>query len=653
MKMLSVPLALAATAGLLSGQAFEKHWFEDESVDYGVLFEHEDGAFAYAMGSGAAWFDYDGDGDEDLLVLSSAPDNGMFQNDGDHFTDVTVEAGLALPWWITPIGLIVADYDQDGLPDVYMCTTGVNGLLHNEGGFFVDKAPDVGMVELGWSSSASWADFDRDGDLDLYVGNYVRDLNFPYHYGEPNWFYENKGTYFVERAAELGIDNSGVFGPSVPGFPYTSPEGEDTAGCTLATCTLDFDEDGYQEIMVGNDFGLWVLPNAFYRNTSSGGQLRFEDVSTLIGFDTRPHYNMGIYPRDFDHDGDWDFYKSNLGDNVLLRNDDGFLVDGTYEAGPVSGHNMENGPGSALLTSWGIIWEDLDNDTWEDLIVVNGYIPAAGFIHNADRSPNQLWINQGDGTFDQVSNEASGLGDEGPGRCIAAADVNGDGLVDFYLNNNGANGVALDSDRSRLYINTGLFGAGNHWAELDLRGRFSNLEALGARLEATFDGVTLKRQVLGDPIFLGSPTRMVHLGLGSSTVVDLSIQWPSGMQQELIGLQADQRTSILESAVTVAKLYTPTIAGEMAKLQAKLENFDTVDHSGTVVFELRYGAGGPLFLTDSVDVTVGAGAFAGVSVDKLFPASLQSRHQGAEIEFRLHAFFGGSQDSERLIFDLP
>ncbi|MCZ6596068.1 MAG: CRTAC1 family protein [Planctomycetota bacterium] len=582
MKRLRLPLA-TALACLQAGSAAAQQHFADESDAYGVLFVDDGGSYSWQMGSGAGWIDFDADGDEDLFLVQAGGDNRLLRREGASFVDAGLSADIAIAGERDATGLIVGDVDQDGWPDVYVVTTKENALFVNgQGVGFVDRAVPLGVAGDAWTSGASFADFDLDGDLDLYVGNYIRTLNFPYHYGEPNSLFVNQGPgvtpAFIDRAQELGVSNEGVFGPSNPAFPeFVSPEGEPTAGCTLSTCTLDVDEDGRPDIQVGNDFGEWVIPNRLYKNLSTAGTLAFADVTERTAFDTRPHYNMGINPVDFDHDGDWDFYLTNLGDNVLLRNDDGLFVDATVQLGPVEGLSAD---GLDLLTSWGTVWGDVDNDTWEDLIVVNGFIPAAPFIANALRQPNALWLSQAGQSFVRVPDGLSGLGDEGVGRAAAPIDVDSDGLLDFYATNNQGTATALPGDASRLYVNQGVGAAGNHWLELKLKGRCSNLEAIGARVDAhvqTTGGATgttvLKRQLRADPVYMASPTRTLHFGLGTAPEVDrLIVHWPSGIEQTRIRLAADAVHALLEPEVTVTAIGKPQLQAGVVSIGITVEN---------------------------------------------------------------------------------
>ncbi|MDF1798337.1 MAG: CRTAC1 family protein [Planctomycetota bacterium] len=635
--------------------------FVDQSVARGVEFRHFDGAFAYAMGGGCGWLDIENDGDEDLFAAGSDSRHALFQNDGTgNFTDVIVPSGIAVSQFGSTIGVAVADYSGDGFADLFISTTGANQLYRNQGnGTFVDEALAVGMIEYGWSTSASWADFDLDGDLDLYVGNYVKGLSFPYHYGEANYLYINQGTpgapNFVNEAVTLGVDDSGVFGPTVPGYPYIAPTGAVTAGCTLSVCTLDEDEDGDPDLMIGNDFGQWVLPNRFFRNdVDQGGGLVFTDISAATQFDQWGHYNMGILPADYDHDGDWDLYMSNLGDNLLLRRDGSLYNEVAAAAGVLEGLNEA---GDKLLSSWGTSFGDLDNDGWEDLLVVNGLIPAALFITNEERAPNHILMNdQGAGTFTRVDPVQSGMADEGAGRGLAVVDLDSDGFLDYYLMNNGATGASIPSDRCRFFRNQGTLatpGASN-WLELDLVGRFGNTEGLGSNLTATGGGTTWKRQVLGDPVFLSASSRMVHFGLGTVGQVDVVIDWPLGGHQELVGVPAGFRFEVIEPVVRVNSIDAPVWTGTDYLLRAHLENADTNASKLTdLSFNLHLGQNGPLALSIPLQVNLAPGEQR--QVDILLPAdaNLHAALQGLTLDQRVYVGADQALDSRRQVVPIP
>jgi hypothetical protein len=649
---------LARPAGAQAGH------FSDQTQALGCAFNHFDGAFSYAMGGGSGWLDLENDGDQDLFCVSSDGRNKLFRWDGAAFTDVTTGAGISsLLFTFSAIGITCADYDGDGLVDAYVTTTGPNQLFENQGdGTFTDVAAAKGCAGNAWSSSASWADFDLDGDLDLYVGNYIQILNFPYHFGWPNQLYLNNATQFTDVAELVGAANTGVFGPTVPGYPYVSPVGQPTGGCTLSTGTLDYDEDGDPDLQVGNDFGLFVLGNVLLRNDLGQAPfLQFTDVTGATQFGQMPHYNMGINPCDYDHDGDWDFYESNLGYNPLLRNDGGVFTEVAALAGP-SEQWSTTSPGK-LLSSWGTVWRDFDNDGWEDLFVVNGWIPAADFIANDARAEDHLWLNDHDGTFTEVLPAVSGLADPGAGRGVAWHDFDADGDLDLHVMNNGAPGVAFPGDTCRLQVNQGtLPGMGaNHWLELRARGWKSNGEGLGLRLEAYAGDLFLKRQVLGDSIFISSPSRTVHLGLGGHAFVDrLAMHWPSGIEQEIHAVPADLVVELVEPRVTLEALPTPSWSNGLMHFPVAVENRSNVPLFAVLFFQFFLdanggsgaGSAGPKIMDLPVLVTVqpGAAVFEGtVPLDR----ATEQAFQGLPLFERVYVVSEGAFDSQVLAFPLP
>lgn len=605
----SVVLAFAALSATSAGQHFS-----DVSTSVGVDFLHQNPPPSMMMGGGMAWFDMDADGDDDLFLSSSGGDHQLLRNDDGTFVDITANSGIPTAPQ-NMMGVAVGDYDDDGYPDLYCTCRGADVLLRNLGdGTFEDVAQQLGLGDPSWGTSASWADFDGDGDLDLYVGNYVEAPTFPYHTGQPNRLYVNEGTsdapQFVDRAVELGVDLATIFETSVPGYPNWKI-GEPTAACTLSVCTVDYDDDGDPDLAVGNDFGLFVVPNKLFRNdTTPGGPIVFTDVGKAVGFE-RPQYNMGINPCDYDRDGDWDFYLSDLGPNLLLRNDGGVFTDVTEEAGPVEGH--ANG-GDLLITSWATAWADVDNDGWQDLYVVNGYIPAATELLNKLDSKNGLWRNVGDGTFDKVT--GSGVANDGFGRGGGAADFDADGLMDLFVLNNGDFAAPTLDQTSRLFRNTGSLAApGAGWVEVRLKGVLGHGEALGARVDAAVGDALLRRTVLADPVFLSSRSRMMHFGLGDADQIDvLLVRWPSGTVQELHDVASGQRLELEEPIVTIDSVTEPTFTRDGVEVGVRLAHGVDDWTSGKLSVELqrdgRRLAGGsfPVHLRDGelwIYVTLG------------------------------------------------
>ncbi len=656
---LSPGLMLGPGLLLWTPVAFGQTYFEDVTLDLGVAFEHADGSFTYAMGGGAAWLDYDRDGDDDLLASSSDGRHGLFRNEGSSFTDVSASSGLFVSQLTDSIGSLVFDHDSDGWIDIYFTNADRNELFRNAGdGTFDEIGGSLGIDSDSWTSCAAAADFDLDGDLDLYLGNYIETLNFPYHFGAPNQFFRNVGTAtepaFEEQAVALGIDNTIVFGAGNPLFPqFLAPTGLPSGGCTLSVVTPDHDEDGDPDLMVGNDFGLFVSPNRFFRNDFAPGTgLVFADVTTQTGFDVRPHYNMGIAQCDFDHDGDWDYYKSSLGDNLLLRNDDGLFTEVVYDAGPVEGQSPVPG---LLLTSWGTVFQDLDNDGWEDLYVSNGLIPAANFILNDEDAPNGLHLNNADGTFTQVPYADSGADDQGAGRGVAWYDVDRDGLLDFYQMNNGAPGVGELGERCALYRNTAAsLGEVGSYARVRLRSRADNWEAIGSRLVLEAGDLTLRRQITADQIYLSSPSREVHFGLGDNAFVDrVSIDWQTGVHSELVDLPAPVTGEVLEPIALMTELLDPVWIPSEAHLRFQVRLVNTTDAPLTVSGLLQIALPDKTSVVDlPSSATLPPGETLVTQVLRVAP-EVHALFEGQPFRVRAYVVADGGVDSRALDFLLP
>ncbi|MDE3000849.1 MAG: FG-GAP-like repeat-containing protein [Gemmatimonadota bacterium] len=451
------------------GRTSKPGGFADAAEDLGLADQ--------GSGFGAAWADYDGDGDPDLYVVRSLHTNLLYRNEGDGFTDVSAMAGVqgadnddgsAAAW---------ADYDGDGDLDLYVTNYGLpNRLYRNDDGEFTDVATEAGVDDSGDGYGAAWADVDRDGDPDLYVANF----------GE-NRFYRNEGGRFVEAAAEAGLADD---------------------GSSLQPAWADYDGDGDPDLFLANSG-----PNRLFRNDSGS----FVDVTAEAGLAELGlgGPSFGASWGDFDNDGDLDLYVPYYEEtNRLYVNNGGQFQEasGSLNAG-----------GADTSRSRGAVWGDFDNDGDLDLYVTNG-----GQKNNLFRNDVDTFIDVAD-SF-RVSSVANSRG-------VALADFNGDGGLDIF--------VAVQDGGDHLFLNRESNG---NWLSIRPRGTVSSSDAIGARFEVAFGGTRAMREITGGASYLSQDALTVAFGLGESETVDtLTVRWPSGIAQRIYNIAANTELDLTET----------------------------------------------------------------------------------------------------------
>ena len=488
--------------------------------------------------AGAAAGDVNGDGDVDLFLPGRGDAAQLFIGNGSgYFVDQAEAAGVASVGTM-PAGASLADYDNDGRPDLFVFGDRGNRLFHNVGNGFVDVTVGSGLEGGGNATSAAWADFDGDGRLDVFVTYYGRCGPFgisSFSYGK-SLLYRNDGsgrftdvTYLLERGAGK------------------------TDGAGFQAAWFDYNDDGRPDLYLGNDtLGEHPEPNHLWRNDGKGpdGEWRFTDVSA----ESRTGYRMntmGIGIGDYNRDLRLDLALSNMEPNRLLRNEgDGTFDDvaetahvGSPMMGGMMGHAMgdmmehsstEGGVMAmgAMPTTWGTAFYDFNLDGWEDLYF------AAGSMDNPVAMANQLFVNRGNGRFADLSME-SGAADQSTSRGVAFVDYDRDGRMDMYVVNQGA--------MPRLFHNVTPYDR-THWLEIDTVGTVSNRDGCGARVVARVDGAELLREVMcGSTSFASWSDPTLHFGLGEhDTVSELRIRWPSGRTQVLRDVPADRLLRIEE-----------------------------------------------------------------------------------------------------------
>jgi len=505
------------------------------------------------MGTGVAWIDYDQDGLMDLyLVQSAATDiykpphplrSALYHNNGDGtFTDVTEKAGVGGEGHYGQ-GVAVSDFDNDGFPDLYVTGYGRAILYHNNSnGTFTDVTAKAGIAdEGGWSTSAGWFDYDKDGWLDLVVTNYIDwtpKNNIWCGERRPGYrSYCHPGNYKGQRIKLYHNNRDGTFTDVSDTSGVGKPEAKGM-GVVLA----DFNNDGWPDIAIAND--SW--PNFLFINKHNG---TFEDVSLISGFaaseDGRYEAGMGIDAADVDGDGWQDLYVTHLDFelNRLYRNSqDGTFTDETFRSGI--------GNKAILMSGVAMKFLDYDNDGWNDILQANGsMLDNVGLYHSevSYKEPLLMFRNLGKGQFEKVS-ESLGTDFMRPiaGRGLATADYDNDGDIDVVTNNRG--------DYPSLLRNDG--GNSNHWLTIQLIGTKSNRDGTGASLKLISEGFVHVEQAKGGGSYMSASDPRIHFGLGKQTKIEsLEITWPSGQVDRLSNVPIDQIIAVKEGTGIVPRKF--------------------------------------------------------------------------------------------------
>jgi hypothetical protein len=529
--------------------------FTDITELAGMRFVHDNGArgdklLPETMGPGCAFLDHDGDGDADVLLVNGRPwpddaaragerpTPALYRNDGGgRFTEVTREAGLDVSLY--GMGIAAGDYDNDGRVDVFLSGVGRSVLLRNVGGRFVDVTAQAGVggADDAWSTSCGFADFDNDGDLDLFVCNYVRwsraiDLEIDYRltgigraYGPPTNFagaqpcyYRNDGDgTFTECAERIGL------------HVHNAATGAAVAKA-LALLPLDYDGDGALDLFLAND----TTRNFLYRNKGDG---TFTEVGVEAGVAFDPNGMatgaMGI---------DGACYRNDRTLGIAIGN---FATEMTsfFVAQPGARVFSDEaitegiGPASRAMLTFGLFFFDADLDGRVDLLQANGHLEEE--INTVQPSqhyaqPAQLFWNCGprsSSCFAPVDAARTGdLGKPIVGRGAAYADIDGDGDLDVLLTQVGRRAVLLRNDQQ----------LGNRWLRLKLVGRRCNRDAIAAVVEIDAGGATQRAQVMPTRSYLSQVELVLTFGLGAAARADaVRVRWPGeGEVQELGALDA-------------------------------------------------------------------------------------------------------------------
>lgn len=498
-------------------------------------------------GGGIALFDCDNDGKLDIAVVNDTtidrylaggdPMITLYHQDGSggkiHFTDITKAAGLTARGW--GMAIAVGDYDNDGLPDLYVTGYGHNVLYHNLGGCrFQDVTARAGVALGGFSTGAAWADYDRDGYIDLFVARYVHaDLH---HLPPPDPHAQGYRSVILQIPDEMQGESDFLLRNRGDG---TFEDVSQAAGVSnpaklhgMGVVWGDYDNDGWPDLFVANDGGR----NYLYHNLGNG---KFEETGiisgTAFGADGEVFGNMAADFGDFNHDGFLDLITTRYSRQPvsLYQNNGGAFTDVAAEVGLAKD--------TIAPVKWGVAFADFDNDGWPEILIANGNFSSLMDKLPAEvkfREPMLLFRNLQGRRFQDVSSQ-SGL-NAGPlqsRRGIAVGDINNDGNLDFVVFN-------VDGPPS-LFINETR--NANHRVLFRLVGTKSNRMAIGARVTVSAAGMTQMDEVRGGGGYNSSNDTRLHFGLGGAAIMSrVEVRWPSGLRQEFRDVPADAIYEIVE-----------------------------------------------------------------------------------------------------------
>ncbi len=527
-------------------------YFNDIAGAAGLDFVHVNGASSRKylpeiMGPGGSVLDYDGDGWMDLYLVQSgrlpgsevevpASGNRLFRNRRDgSFEDVTQAALVGDTGY--GMGAVAADYDNDGDTDIYVVNFGRDVLYRNNGdGSFADVSEASGIEGKSWGSSAAFFDADGDGNLDLYVANYL-DFTVAEHIdcGTPSkdiWSYCHPDVYDMETDVFYRGDGQGGFTDATEASGLLDISGH---GKGLGVVAADLDGDGDTDIYVAND----STPNYLYRNLGGG---HFEEVGLFTGTshndDGMTEAGMGTDAGDVNGDGWPDLIVTNLSaeTNALYLGGEEFFDYGTRNAGLYEGTLMQVG--------FGVDFLDIDNDTDLDIFVTNGHV-----IDNIEltddaqsfRQPSQLFLNDGSGRFALVPAALSGdIAKPGVGRGTMTFDYDNDGRLDVVVTRN--------NEPVNLYRNEWQ-GTGN-WIGFDLQGRDGNRDAIGARVTVEVAGRRIVEEKKAGSSYQTSGDPRLHFGLGKvDSASQVTVRWPGGDQDTFKNLAGGMYYRLVQGAI--------------------------------------------------------------------------------------------------------
>ena len=533
--------------------------FRDITERAGIHFVHNNGAYGKkylpeTMGPGVAFIDYDNDGWQDIFIVNGTNWPGqpskhstpkLYNNNHDGtFTDVTHKAGLDIE--ILGMGVAIGDYDNDGYDDIFVTAMGQSHLFHNNGnGTFTDVTQKAGLMgPKEFSTSAAWVDYDKDGKLDLVVGNYVQ------------WSIEGDLYCTLDGKSKSYCTPESYKGTAVRLWhnrgdgtfeDMTKKAGlEEPTSKTLGVAVLDYDNDGWPDLLLSND----TQPNKLYRNNGNG-TFTEKAVQAGVAFseDGVARAGMGVDAADYDRSGGPSLLITNFSNQMisLYHNEGkGLFVD--------EAPRSEIGRDTLLTLGFGCFFFDYDLDGWPDILIANGHID--GDIQKVQPNvkyamPPHLFRNMGKGNFVEVT-KSMGTAFEAPrvGRGAAYGDINNDGRLDLLMSTNGG--------RAYLFVNNATGDAAlQKSVRIKLVGVKSNRDGIGTLVKLTTGGETQTEMLRSGSSYLSASELVLTFGLARHEKADaIEIRWPSGQVDKLTDVAAGQTITVTEGkAVTANRKY--------------------------------------------------------------------------------------------------
>jgi hypothetical protein len=493
------------------------------------------------FGFGVAVGDYDNDGFDDLFVTALGQSHLFHNNGNGTFTDVTRKAGLAIP--LFGFGVAVGDYDNDGFDDLFVTASGQSHLFHNNGnGTFTDVTQVAGMWGPSeFSTSAAWVDYDRDGKLDLVVANYVQWTEQTDLYCTLDGAHKSYCTPESYKGTSVRLWHNlgaGKFEDATQKAGLGDPTSK-----SLGIAVLDFNGDGWPDIVIAND----TQPNKLYLNKKDG---TFEErgVAAGIGFseDGIARAGMGADAADYDRSGHASIIISNFANQMvsLYHNEgNGLFVDEAPQS--------EVGRATLVTLGFGCFFFDYDNDGWQDIFVADGHIEDQ--IERVQKrvsyaEPSHLFRNLGGGKFTEVTAQmGNAFAAPRVARAAAYGDIDNDGFLDLLLTTNAGPAYLFHNE-----------GGTNHSLRLKLVGTKSNRDGIGAVVRVNAGSDKQWKMLRSGSSYLAQSELVLTFGLGALTKADsVEIQWPSGQLDKLSNIDAGQSVTVQEGkGITSTRAYS-------------------------------------------------------------------------------------------------